>query len=366
VVALASTATGRAAAERLYEDVLPPTRGTYATHVTLLGAAAVAATALGESADAERLATQIAATLTTEAGTTSDRTATWNVHDVTTWPGGSASFGNPFAGTGLPLEQLVLWGDGTTTAVGGGSPTHVYQRAGTYRPRVRLSLIGMRDAFIDLGRITVLEPQARYAAPASAWPGRAVRLDRVTLIGGPTRVTLHWGDGASTAVGLGENDMRTHTYRTPGTYRPQVLMERGSLRRWVDATGAPILVRPDVARPVVTVPRPAAPSRVASWRTVRGTATDAGSGVRRVTVHVVEKRAGRWYSYDGIGWTKRTSYTSARAKAKRSTVAVSADGAWSLSLRGLTEGRLQVRAVATDHAGNTSAVRLRDARLTRR
>ncbi|KRA32482.1 hypothetical protein ASD81_13040 [Nocardioides sp. Root614] len=113
----------------------------------------------------------------------------------------------------------------------------------------------------------------------------------------------------------------------------------------------------DVVRPTatITVPRGLAAYRVASWRTLTGTARDSGDGVKNVSVRVIEKRGTGWYGYQASTgrWVRTSSTTAAWNVATPRTVAVT-NGVWKSPVVGLTQGRIAVRVRATDNAGNRS------------
>lgn len=117
----------------------------------------------------------------------------------------------------------------------------------------------------------------------------------------------------------------------------------------------------DTTAPDVKVATPEHPRAASSWKRLRVVATDAGSGVATVRVAVSEKRATGWYAYDGRAWkpsAKGAPPTWLRATRVTAT-------RWSVTATGLTRGRLVVRAVATDFAGNRSAVRATRQKLSR-
>ncbi|MBA2347619.1 MAG: hypothetical protein H0V81_04920, partial [Solirubrobacterales bacterium] len=117
--------------------------------------------------------------------------------------------------------------------------------------------------------------------------------------------------------------------------------------------------QPDRIRPTVTISLPTCPKRLkrasckrrrstlGAWRTVRGTAKDAG-GIRRVTLTA-----------------KRTRTRKVRAKTVRAT-ATRRGTRWTAKVKGLTTGRWTFTVVATDEAGNRSKAVRRTVTLRRR
>ena len=125
----------------------------------------------------------------------------------------------------------------------------------------------------------------------------------------------------------------------------------------------------DAAGPALKVASPKALKSVRAWQTVRGTAVDAGVGVRNVLVKAVEKRGASWYAFKAAtrtwvkdGVTKRAALT----KATWVGVMPTAAGAWAVRLGKLTKGTLVVQARAFDQRGNASTLVVKKASLTTR
>ncbi|SDT29355.1 5'-nucleotidase [Actinoplanes derwentensis] len=125
-----------------------------------------------------------------------------------------------------------------------------------------------------------------------------------------------------------------------------------------------ITTKADATKPAVTLTKPSSPARSASWATLRGKATDVGMGVRGVSVTAIEKRGTAWYYYNGVKWVKATSGSAAVAKAKVLTVTPSTSGAWILKIKGLAKGTARFTYSAVDKAGNRSAAKLLNQKLT--
>lgn len=179
--------------------------------------------------------------------------------------------------------------------------------------------------------------------------------------GSPTRWDWDFGD-------FGDNDKSsepspTYTYAKPGSYT--VKLRVSTLTRADEAT-ATIEVK-DTTAPRVSLKRPAISTSVSAWRTLKGTATDAGAGVKHVKVRMIEKRGRAWYGYNATkrAWVKAGS--KARAwRVSRPAVLTPATSTWSYRVTGLTKGYLVVTLSATDRAGNTSAAKTYTQSLTKR
>jgi hypothetical protein len=133
-------------------------------------------------------------------------------------------------------------------------------------------------------------------------------------------------------------------------------------------SGGPATPAVDFKAPQATLTRAAsARSAVASWRVLKGRASDAGSGVDRVLLRIVEKRGAAWFAYRGPShsWVKAGA-TRARAMKLSRLAAVAPSGtAWTYSVANLKKGHLVVKVSARDHAGNVSGARVYEQSLTR-
>lgn len=112
----------------------------------------------------------------------------------------------------------------------------------------------------------------------------------------------------------------------------------------------------DATAPGASITKPARARRVASWRTLRGTA-DAGTGapITSVDVRVVEKRARGWFAYRDGRWRTAPSRAAALSRAT-SLSATQVDGRWTQRLTGLHQGRLLVTTTVAEAAGHRSTV----------
>ena len=112
-----------------------------------------------------------------------------------------------------------------------------------------------------------------------------------------------------------------------------------------------VKVRVDNTAPTVAPIRPANPTRVASWTTLRFQAVDGVSGVQRVLVNVREKRGSTWYQYNGATWSKAIAHTH-----RNYLLAGKSGSTWVIkNVKGMTKGYLQLTYTAFNGAGIRSA-----------
>lgn len=272
------------------------------------------------------------------------------------------------------IRRVVSWGDGSAPQLwsAGNTLTHSFATIGRYVPTItltdtsgntvtlRLKAAVFGDSLAPVGVFTV----APRAAAIAGWT--KVSLDQVSMVDNYTPAelverTVAWGDGTVEAWPAGP--ALTHQYAAAGSYAPVVVMvdEAGNV---VSQPTEKVDVTVDDIGPVVKLRSVKSP-RVSKWRTVRGTAVDAGVGAAKVAVLAIEKRNERWFAYNAgtRKWVRAKSKAKAW-KAAKPVLGVPVEGEWAAKLAGLRQGRLKLRVTGTDHLGNSSAVRL-GRRLTR-
>jgi hypothetical protein len=154
----------------------------------------------------------------------------------------------------------------------------------------------------------------------------------------------------------------TLTYNKAGVFTPHVLLTDEFANTRDIALPAVHVVR-DATGPSIQIATPARPGRAASWRVIRGTATDTGTGVAAVGVGVLEKRGSTWWAYDFKkkewlkGYSSR-SKTESKTKARGALIFPSPSGTWrSPAIKGLVKGKLRVEAAAIDTEFNIGIAR---------
>ena len=285
---------------------------------------------------------------------------------------------------GGPVTRTVFWGDAqneTGQAWSAGSTiTHPYTAQGRYLAYVLLSDQSGNTTKVSTPIVIddTLAPKATYSLPTRAWAS----FTTVTLTqtagyangwvddfspNGYVKRTVAWGDGTQTS-GLADATSLTHRYSAAGTYTPTVTLtdESGNT---ATITANAIVVRRDTTAPKVTVTLPTRSRNfVKKWGTLRGTAIDAGVGVRKVRLQVVEKRGSTYYAYKFATkrWVKAgTRIGQAWRKAGVVGLRTSTRHTWSRSVAGLRRGVLTYRVDGIDRMGNTSKWLVHSQKLTR-
>ena len=204
-----------------------------------------------------------------------------------------------------------------------------------------------------------LDATTRYLGSSlmSDKPEAEFLITQTAMQGAKTRKVLA-GDG-SPAVAWTSGSTFSLRYTEPGVYTPHVVLS-DEFANTTDITLPVVRVSVDQAPPTIRITRPAHQGRVSSWRRIRGTATDVGTGVVMVGAFVMEKRGATWWSYDfhKRTWLEGTSSrkdTEKKSKARPAFMPPTASGAWRTPvIKGLTAGTLFVEAAAFDGEFNVS------------
>ncbi len=234
------------------------------------------------------------------------------------------------------LSMLLAAGLGVALAAGlAAQPVH----AAPASPSARI-------AAGDLGEFTIETPKIYMGLKVNA-------VARVSYEGIPanvSEVSIDWGDFSDPDPITGESGTVEHEY--------DFWAKREVTVTAVDETGASttevigtINVVLDDSNPKAKLTKPKKKNRVSSWKTLKGTASDKGSGVACVFTAVFQKRGSKWYYYNGKTW-KKGSPKNEKTLQKAYRCVKPSKGKWSWKLNGLKKGTLQIAYHATDKVGN--------------
>jgi len=257
--------------------------------------------------------------------------------------------------------------------------THTYPSgAGRYVPVVTLTDSSSNHNSVDVpvNAVVIMDSEAPTGtfsvAPGAAWAAfTAVTLtqngalaDNWTPAANITR-SVNWGDGTA-AVDWTTGTTLTHVYAAAGTYQPKVTITDEAQNDAVEST-SDVVVTADTTGPKVKLKLPKAKHSVKAWKTLRGTATDAETGVKSVWLKAVEKRGAAWFGYNATThtWVKAASKAKAFKKARAFTRTTNARHQWNAKLAKLRKGTLIYKVRATDHVKNRSATLTHKATLTK-
>jgi hypothetical protein len=281
------------------------------------------------------------------------------------------------------VTRTVDWGDGSAPeAWTTGTPiNHHYTLTPAQEVRFPAT-VTLQDAAHNTATIAVVpapvfndhtKPTGAFTtAPGSAWATvTAVTMTQTSLTddrspSADITRTVDWGDGSTPGTWTSGTTF-SHVYATAGTFTPRVTATDEAGNEAVIDSSAVTVKRDSVAPRVrIAVAKPR--HSVKAWKALHGRATDAGTGVKAVTLKAVEKRGKVWYGYNASTktWVKAATKARAFARSRAFTLKTNSRHRWSARLVGLTKGTLMCRARATDLVGNRSAPVSRKASLTRR
>ena len=294
---------------------------------------------------------------------------------------GSAPLDVDFTDTstgGTPTSWSWDFGDGGSSSLA--NPSHTYTKPGSYPVTLTAKNSGgtsttlpqtitVRDTNAPVGSFSVSPSNSAVAGSTIVTLQQQSLSDDFTAASDITR-KVDWGDGTA-VVAWTSGTTTSHVYSRAGTFTPRVtLTDAAGNQRTVSSAAFLVIGSPtarDTAAPSVSLLTPSNPSAVSAWRTLRGKASDgSGSGVRYVTVRVIEKRGSSWFAYRSSthSWVRAASKAAALRRAGAARIAVSS-ASFHERLYGLRKGLLEVRFTATDRAGNTSGTHLVTRRLLR-
>jgi hypothetical protein len=246
------------------------------------------------------------------------------------------------------ITRSVDWGDGSAP---GTDLTHVYAKPGNFQVAVTLTDESGKSApaTIPGAGVAVAAPAGTFKlSKTSVWPGEKFTVSWTGLSPDATKVSLDLGNGSRVVLPRTTNHLDV-TYKAstaPGNITLYATFTNGNGDSTPVAVGALTLKR-DSWRPTVAITKPARPARASSWGYARGTVADKGAGVAGVALRISMTRGGTLYCYTAAQTWKRASSCAA-------VPAAVAGGKWSLRLKGVGKGVLDVTAVATDKAALTS------------
>lgn len=253
---------------------------------------------------------------------------------------------------GASIRRVVTWGDGTTSTL---DPAQAaigkqYPRTGQFTITLTLS-DAAGNKRTQSSAVTVTAPGAFRLDRASVLHHQPVKVTISAVPTGTTKIALDWGDGYVSNLS-GRNQAVSHSYYHKnrgglvpvGAVKPTAVFTNADGGTLPMAVGA-VAVRKDSWSPKTAITKPGRATRVSSWKTLRGKATDQGSGIRQVSVVALRASAGKTYCYTA----RKTWITYRGSDAAKCRIEVKAPGGkWSLPLKGLAKGRLTVTVVASD------------------
>ena len=276
------------------------------------------------------------------------------------------------------ITRTVDWGDETPPEAwtAGTTIDHTYpvteQR---YEPTVALEDEAHNVRVVSVPAIVINDteaPSGSYSTgPATAW----AKLTPVTItqsdIGDnwtPDALiarSVNWGDGSTTD--WTEGTTVSHVYGVAGPFTPTVTLTDEAHNPSTVPTSE-VVVTADTTGPTVRLTLPKAKHSVRAWKTLRGKALDAQTGVKKVILRAVEKRGTSWYGYNAVtkAWVKAATKAKAFTRSRPFSLTPDVQNRWSAHVAGLRKGTEVYRVRATDMVGNRSKLLIHQAILTKR
>ncbi|WP_328462512.1 PKD domain-containing protein [Actinoplanes sp. NBC_00393] len=311
-------------------------------------------------------------------------TGTFKLNRTSIWYGQTVTFSQTTLsdGDGSKPEQIVRkisFGDGTSVTLRGTQNTFTkkYTKLGKFTVTETLTdLAGNTGTASTKYTVTVAIPGKYSLSAKTVYRGLPFKVSVTNIPAGTSVIRIYWSDNTYTKYSPNGKKSATFTgwirNQNDNPAFPVIVGKRSITATFQNAAGmtAPfrigqITVLNDTTRPTLTITKPSSPSRVSSWKTVRGTASDKGSGLLQVRVTVLRATtSGKTYCMTSKSAWKRYTTDAPPAFCKTFPVKV-AKGKWSFKpAPGLTKGYVLVLAAAVDKLDNAKIV-IREGELTR-
>jgi hypothetical protein len=262
------------------------------------------------------------------------------------------------------VTRVVTWGDGSSgTITKGQRPTKYYSRAGRFTITLTLTDAAGNKRAVSWP-VTITNPVRAKINKAAVWHGEQFKVAFSAVPAGTTRIDLHYGDGTR-AVLKGKNQTVAGLYnaRARGV-RTVAAVYYNRLGATTQIPFGKVSIRVDNWDPRVTITTPKNANRIASWKTLKGTAPDKGSSTRLVFIAPFRATGTKVYCYTaGKKWIRVHNPDAPPAQCGVYVRAVA--GKWSLKLNGLQKGSLSIGAIAIDWSDRISEVALKVQQITR-
>jgi hypothetical protein len=269
------------------------------------------------------------------------------------------------------ITRVVNWGDGTTTALAWNQAaiTKQYLKAGKFPITLTLTDEAGNRSVYRSGGVSVIVPGKFKLNKSAVWHGELFTIAISAVPAGTTKIIINEGDGYVYGLkGVNQTVRSLYYHRKNGALMPAgpVNLTAVFVNKNGNSAGIPVgrvTIRKDVWNPHVTITKPKKAERISSWKTIRGTATDKGSGVQYVIVVPMKANGSKVYCFT-YKKTWMRLYSDSNYALCGVAVRVT-KGKWSLALKGLTKGNFTVIAVAADWSDRDSNVAQVTKKITR-
>ncbi|GAA2641183.1 hypothetical protein [Paractinoplanes durhamensis] len=258
------------------------------------------------------------------------------------------------------VTRVVTWGDGTSTTLPVAQTTFAkqYTRAGRFVVTVTLTDAAGNKKVLPAVAVTVVTPGKFKLSKSSVWHHEAFNVAVSAVPAGTTKIVINYGDGNARALtGKNQTVAKSYYHRSNGTLVPAGTITLTAVFTNKYGSTTPIVVgriavKKDSWAPKVTITKPKNSSSAKAWSTLKGTATDKGSGVSEMIVVVLRVVGSKeqCYSYQNK-WISLTNDLNIllclrSVKVKKNK--------WSLGVKGQKKGStIDVLAVVGDWSDRT-------------
>ena len=269
------------------------------------------------------------------------------------------------------VRRVVTWGDGTTSTLPATQASIVkqYVKAGRFTVTLTLTDAAGNKTVVS-SVVTVTVPGKFKLSKSSVWHGERFTVTISAVPAGTTNIVFDSGDGYVDAIKPKNQTFTEYYYhRFKGGLMPAGAVSLSAV--FFNKNGGTIripvgkvTIKRDVWSPHVTITKPSKSNRAASWKTIRGTATDKGSGIPDLIVIALRKSGSKFYCYTPKKTWLRI-YADSNLTRCFNYVKVS-KGKWALAVKGQKKNTtLDVMAVGSDWSDRTSNTAERVQKLTR-
>nr|WP_221375499.1 PKD domain-containing protein [Actinoplanes polyasparticus] len=264
------------------------------------------------------------------------------------------------------IKRVVTWGDGTSSTVNPTAKTvaHTYKSSGKKPITLTLTDAAGNKRVLKSSGPTVVPQSVKYKlSRTTVFHGQKFVWELLSVPAGATKITIAWGDGRATVLTKPKKQKITrHYYSTPDN---KYIVDPGvktikvtAYNKYGAATpqvAGKVSLKNDTSRPVVRVTAPSKPSKASSWKAVKGTATDTGSGIKEmamVTLVLKTNNNAVCYAPSKKKWLNANNDTPDACV----VVVKPSKGKFSTPLKSTPKGQLGIIAIAADWAGNMNSI----------
>nr|GID85851.1 hypothetical protein Ade03nite_47750 [Actinoplanes derwentensis] len=241
-------------------------------------------------------------------------TAVW-LGQVVTFTQTAADLADPTDAT-AKLSRVVNWGDGTTTPLAASTTTvrKTYSRKGSFKVVVTVTDPAGNRLVTPAKTVAVTTATGTVTlSKKTVYHGQPFTITTKKIPAGATYFRIDWSDGWASlhkakngAAITGRVLYQWKWDAAQGEYvrvGGKIAGKRAIKISWYNAKGysvnqgvGTLNVLKDSSRPALTITKPSAANKASSWKTIKGTASDKGSGVSYVYMTVQRATStGKYY-----------------------------------------------------------------------